>query len=123
LRAASIDRERLFHLRELLGHLRGEVVGLRPVLVEVVQAPLVPLANLDVDDAVRLAATLRIYLEERASWRRTAQRLGVHENTIKNRVRAAEERLGHPIDTRTAEMLVALRLARLTSGGATLAGS
>ena len=45
---------------------------------------------------------------------RTAQRLGVHENTVKNRVRAARELLGHPPEERVAEVLVALRLARLT---------
>jgi PucR C-terminal helix-turn-helix domain/GGDEF-like domain len=72
-----------------------------------------PLAGND-DDSLRLAATLRVYLEEHASPRRTAQRLGVHENTVKNRVRAARELLGHPPEERVAEVLVALRLARLT---------
>jgi hypothetical protein len=72
-----------------------------------------PLAA-DDDDTARLAATLRVYLEEHASPRRTAQRLGVHENTVKNRVRAAREMLGRPPEERVAEVLVALRLARLT---------
>jgi transposase-like protein len=72
-----------------------------------------PLSGND-DDALRLAATLRVYLEEHASPRRTAQRLGIHENTVKNRVRAARELLGHPPEERVAEVLVALRLARLT---------
>ena len=66
----------------------------------------------DEEDVRRLAATLRAYLEERSSPRRTAQRLGVHENTIKNRVRAIEELRGRPADERIAETLVALRLAR-----------
>lgn len=64
----------------------------------------------------RLAGTLRAYLEENASPRRTAHRLGVHENTIANRVRAAEELLGGPVEERTAELLVALRLAELVDG-------
>jgi DNA-binding PucR family transcriptional regulator len=57
---------------------------------------------------------LRAYLEEHASPRRTARRLGVHENTIKNRVRAIAELRGRPADERIAETLLALRLARLT---------
>jgi hypothetical protein len=72
-----------------------------------------PLAEPD-DDTIRLAATLRVYLEEQASPRRTAQRLGVHENTVENRVRTIRGMLGHAPETRVAELLTALRLARLT---------
>lgn len=79
---------------------------------EFVAAELGVLARQD-DDTLRLAATLRAYLEEHASPRRTARRLGVHENTIKNRVRAIEELRGRPADQRVAETLVALRLARV----------
>ena len=67
----------------------------------------------DSDDARRLAATLRVYLDEGSSARRAAKRLGVHENTIKNRIRSAEEQIGHPVTERVAELLVALRLAPL----------
>jgi DNA-binding PucR family transcriptional regulator len=77
---------------------------------EFIAAELGPLARLD-DDTLRLAATLRAYLEEQASPRRTAHRLGVHENTIKNRVRAIEDLRGRPADQRVAETLLALRLA------------
>ena len=42
-----------------------------------------------------------------------SQRLGVHENTITNRIRAAQEQLPHPIEHRSPELLVALRLIRL----------
>jgi hypothetical protein len=80
---------------------------------EFVATELGPLARRD-DDTLRLAATLRAYLEEHASPRRTARRLGVHENTIKNRVRAIEELRGRPSDQQVAETLLALRLARLT---------
>jgi transposase-like protein len=69
----------------------------------------------DDDGALRLAATLQVYLEEQGSPRRAARRLGVHENTVKNRIRSAEELLGHPVDERVAELLVALRLARVVS--------
>jgi hypothetical protein len=78
-----------------------------------VTAELGPLAAQD-DDTLRLTATLRVYLEERGSPRRSAQRLGVHENTIKARVRTINELLGHPSGERVGELLVALRLARLT---------
>jgi len=74
-----------------------------------------PLARRD-DDTVRLAATLHAYLEERSSPRRTAKRLGVHENTVKNRVHTIEELRGHPANHRVAETLVALRLARVLGG-------
>jgi hypothetical protein len=63
------------------------------------------------DDTLRLSATLRVYLEERSSPRRTAERLGVHANTVTNRIRAAQELLAKPIDGRTSELLVALRLS------------
>lgn len=43
-----------------------------------------------------------------------SHRIGVHENTITNRVRAAQELLPHPIEHRSPELLVALRLIRLT---------
>jgi transposase-like protein len=72
-----------------------------------------PLAA-DDDQAARLSATLLIYLEENMSPRRAANRLGVHENTIANRIRTAQEQLGHPIEQRSAELQVALRLVRLT---------
>ncbi len=83
---------------------------------EFVARELGPLAAHD-DDTARLAATVRVYLEEHASPRRTAQRLGVHENTVKNRVRAVRDLLGRPPEERVAELLVALRLARLTDRG------
>jgi DNA-binding PucR family transcriptional regulator len=63
-----------------------------------VAAELGPLAAED-EDTRRLAETLCAYLEERSSPRRTAHRLGVHENTIKNRIRAIEELAG---DRRTS---------------------
>jgi DNA-binding PucR family transcriptional regulator len=84
---------------------------------EFVARELGPLPAQD-DDTVWLAATLRVYLEEQASPRRTAQRLGVHENTVKNRVRSVRDILGHPPEQRVAEVLVALRLVRLTCGQA-----
>jgi hypothetical protein len=63
------------------------------------------------DPALRLAATLRVYLEESASPTRTAKRLGIHENTVANRVRQAEQLLGRPVGEQRLELHVALALA------------
>jgi DNA-binding PucR family transcriptional regulator len=71
----------------------------------------------DDDHSRRLTGTLRVYLEENLSPLRASQRLGIHENTVTNRVRAAQELLPHPIERRAAELLVALRLIRLTRDG------
>ena len=66
------------------------------------------------DDAtLRLAATLRTYLEERSSRSRTAKRLGIHENTVSYRIRQAEEILGRSADERTLELRVALSLTHV----------
>jgi DNA-binding PucR family transcriptional regulator len=67
----------------------------------------------DDDVALRLAATLRVYLDENASPTRTAKRLGIHENTVANRVRQAEKLLGHSIGEQRLELHVALALAPL----------
>jgi DNA-binding PucR family transcriptional regulator len=67
----------------------------------------------DDDHSRRLTATLRVYLEENMSPLRAAQRLGVHENTITNRIRTVQEVLPHPIEHRSPELQVALRLLRL----------
>ena len=67
----------------------------------------------DDDHSLRLTATLRVYLEENMSPLRAAQRLGVHDNTISNRIRSAQELLPHPIEHRSSELLVALSLIRL----------
>jgi hypothetical protein len=53
----------------------------------------------DDDHSRRLTATLRVYLEENMSPLRAAQRLGVHENTITNRIRTAQELLPHRSST------------------------
>jgi len=67
------------------------------------------------DHSRRLSGTLRVYLEENMSPLRASHRLGVHENTITNRIRSAQELLPHPIEHRAPELLVALRLIKLTN--------
>jgi DNA-binding CsgD family transcriptional regulator len=59
----------------------------------------------------RLHETLLLALETRSP-RRTAERLGVHENTVAKRIKSAEALLGHPIDQRPAELFAALLIAR-----------
>jgi DNA-binding PucR family transcriptional regulator len=76
---------------------------------EFVEAELGTLASTD-DWTRRLAATLRVYLEELGSPRRAGHRLGIHENTVASRVRAAEEQLGAPWDGRVPQLLLALKL-------------
>jgi DNA-binding PucR family transcriptional regulator len=77
-----------------------------------VQRELGPLAS-DDDDMLRLAATLRVYFEEGSSLERAARRLGVHKNTVNNRVRRARELLGANLEERPLEVQVALVLSRL----------
>ena len=62
------------------------------------------------DASSRLIATLRIFLEEGASHSRASKRLGIHENTVRYRIRQAEELLGRGVEERTLELRVALAL-------------
>jgi DNA-binding PucR family transcriptional regulator len=70
------------------------------------------LGELGADDDVarRLAATLRVYLDENASRSRAAKRLNIHDNTVSYRVRQAQELLGRRVDERSLELRVALAL-------------
>jgi hypothetical protein len=62
----------------------------------------------------RLLATLEAYFLASHNASSAAARLGVHERTVANRLRAIETRLGgRPVDTRRAELEVALRVHRL----------
>lgn len=62
--------------------------------------------------AQRLRETLLAWLST-GSHVSAAATLGVHENTIRNRIRQAEELLGTPLTTRRTELQVALRLERV----------
>ena len=109
---------------ELHGAPAGSVTAYRDVALEAlavadreqaeafVAAQLGPLRFED-ESWQRLATTLLAFLSHNARVRPTAQALGVHENTVKNRIQAAAGALGHPVETRPAELLVALRLAPL----------
>jgi hypothetical protein len=67
--------------------------------------------------AVRLRETLLAWLAT-GSHVSAAAMLGVHENTVRNRIRAAEELLGTPLMGRRTELQVALRLERVLNGAA-----
>jgi len=81
---------------------------------EFVAAELGPLAKTD-ELSLRLAATVKAFLDEESSHARAAKRLGIHENTVRYRIRQAEELLGHGVEERTLDLRVALLLA--VSGG------
>lgn len=74
-----------------------------------------PLAD-PTDTTRRTAETLRLYFEAGASLTRAARLLGVHTNTVVNRLRHAAELLGHPIDERPHDVWTALRLDHLLRG-------
>jgi DNA-binding PucR family transcriptional regulator len=71
-----------------------------------------PLAE-DNDEAARLRVTLKVYLEESESRLATARRLGVHPNTVANRVRSCRELLDRGLGERRVQLQVALALAQL----------
>lgn len=62
--------------------------------------------------ADRTCETLLAWLTT-GSQSRAATRLGVHENTVRIRIRQAEEQLAHGLSERRAEVLAALRLRQL----------
>ncbi len=69
------------------------------------------------DAAARLRETLETYLAEGASHKRAALRLAVHEKTVVNRVRRAEEALGRPLTGRRSAVEAALVVRRLLPPG------
>ncbi|BDB39701.1 MULTISPECIES: PucR family transcriptional regulator [Mycobacterium] len=65
----------------------------------------------DSERSRRLRTTLTAFFEEGQSWGRTAERLGVHQNTVMYRVAQAKDLLGRQLTERRLELEVALRLA------------
>jgi DNA-binding transcriptional LysR family regulator len=58
--------------------------------------------------------TVRAYLDCQRNVSSTAARLAVHENTVAQRLRRIEERLGHTLRSRSTELNVAPRPRDLT---------
>jgi hypothetical protein len=65
-------------------------------------------------EATRLRATLAAWLDT-GSHVSAAESLGVHEHTVRNRMRRIEQLLGRPVRDRRTEIQVALRLHALLS--------
>ena len=62
--------------------------------------------------SARLRETLLAYFGADHNAAAAAARLGVHQQTVANRIRAVEDLLGAPVGTRRAELELALRLRR-----------
>jgi PucR C-terminal helix-turn-helix domain/GGDEF-like domain len=60
----------------------------------------------------RIRETLAAYFAAEHNAASAAASLGIHQQTVANRLRVAEERLGYPIGTRRIELELALRLRR-----------
>jgi len=58
----------------------------------------------------RIRETIAAYFDAEHNAASAAAALGVHQQTVANRLRAAEERLGHPVAVRRIELEAALRL-------------
>ena len=58
----------------------------------------------------QIRETLEAYFAAGHNAASAAATLGIHQQTVANRLRAAEERLGHPIGARRVELELALRL-------------
>ncbi|MBJ7330574.1 MAG: helix-turn-helix domain-containing protein [Solirubrobacteraceae bacterium] len=122
-RSTHRDAEDAFRVALTAGRRLGSVVPFRRVELAAllsddlqrarrfVDGHLGPLA-VDDDEHGRLRSTLRVYLEENGSRVAVARRLGIHANTVGNRVRACEELLGGELPERRVELHVALALAQ-----------
>lgn len=87
-------------------------------LVEIYLAPLGSRRN----GGGILRETLRAYFAAEHNASSAASALGVTRHTVQNRLRTIEERLGHALRTRQAELEVALRLEELDDGLVAAAG-
>jgi hypothetical protein len=63
-----------------------------------------------------LRTTLRTYLRSDLNVTSTAAALGISRNTVRNRLRAIEEKVGYLDISRVPDLLLALRLSDLTPG-------
>ena len=64
----------------------------------------------DTPASARIRETILAYFASGHNAVSAAATLGVHQQTVANRLRAAEERLGHPVGARRVELETALRL-------------
>jgi DNA-binding PucR family transcriptional regulator len=118
----AMEARRIMRLSGLRGPVDYDEVALAALLTaDLDQArafAVSELGALAAPDVARLADTALEVLAQQGSPRRAAQRLGLHENTVAKRVRAAEEALGRPITERPAQTLAALMILRVVRGPA-----
>ena len=95
-----------FHTVELAALLAGDPERTRRFVHEQLGALV-----RDDDESARLRATLMIYLQENGSRVATAERIGVHPNTVANRIRTCRELLDRDLSKEQVSLLVALALA------------
>lgn len=73
-----------------------------------------------IDDAstasARLRETLAAYFDAELNAASAAAALGVHHQTVTNRLRVIEDRVGHPLGSRHLELALALRLRACLAG-------
>lgn len=116
--AQAMEARRVARLGGLNGAVAYEDVALAALLTKDAEQAQAfaerELGGLAAEDAARLAETVLEVLVLQGSPRRAAQRLGLHENTVAKRVRAAEDVLGRPIGERPVETLAALLILRAT---------
>lgn len=106
-------RSGVVHMSDIADHalLRtiNDVIAERPRL----QSPAIELL-MEHDDEHRgaLAPTLLAWIEEQGDARRTGERLSMHANTVRYRVRRALELMGNPSMDPEARLVMWLRLRR-----------
>jgi hypothetical protein len=65
------------------------------------------------DAAKRIRETLRVYLQQGCDATTTGERLHLHPNGVRYRVKQAEEKLGHGVNHRRAHLELALEMSRV----------
>lgn len=115
----AVEAERVGRMASLEGPVHYADVALTALLTKDHQQARAfaarELAGLAGDDG-RISQTVLAVLERQGSPRHAAQHLGVHENTVAKRIKAAEALLGRPIDDRPAELHAALLIERALRG-------
>ena len=121
-RASHQDAEIAFRMAQLAAARPGAVINYPDVQLAAifstdierarrfVRSRLGALAT-DDEEHLRLRATLKVYLDEHGSRLAAAERIGIHANTVSNRIRTCQEILGGSLTSQPVQVHVALALA------------